>query len=133
MREFTFEAGHESEFQWLHLVVLETLLGATVHRLLAVEQVRSRIPNITHIVDTELISSVIFRYEDVAFIGRLTNLHKTYSGIFQYLFYFFLMLVAYLDNNTRVLGKQELHEVVFLHLVEIDFHTTFYIGEAHFE
>ena len=69
----------------------------------------------------------------MTFVGRLTDFDIAYTGIFQYLLDFFLMLVAHLDNDTRVLGKQYLDEVLLFHLVEVDFHTAFYIGEAHFE
>ena len=98
-----------------------------------VEQVRSRVPYVAHVVDAELISGTVFFDEDVTLIGRLTNLHEAYTCVFEYLLHFVLVLVGYLNNDTRVFGKQYLDEVVFLNLVEADFHTAFYVGEAHFE
>ena len=80
-----------------------------------------------------MVSGIVLAYEDVALIGRLTDFDIAYTGIFQYLLDLFLALVADLDNDTRILGKQYLDEVLFLHLVEVDFHTALYIGEAHFE
>ena len=133
MRKFAFEFWHESKFNRLHLVVFKTFFGATVHGLFAVEQVRRRIPYITHIVDTELVGSVSFGYEDVAFVGRFTQLQVAYACVFQNLLHLFFVLVADLDNNTRIFCKQNLDNILFLHLVEADFHTAFHIGEAHFE
>ena len=69
----------------------------------------------------------------MTFVSRLTDFHITHTGIFQYLFNLFFVLVAYLDHDTRILGKQNFHKVVFLHFVEVDLHTTFYISETHFK
>ena len=80
-----------------------------------------------------MVSGIVLAYEDVAFISRLTDFDIANTGIFQYLLDFFLVLVANLDNNTRILGEQYFDEVLLLHLVEIDFHTALYIGKAHFE
>ena len=117
----------------MHLIVFETFLCAAVHRLFAVEQVRRRIPYVTHIVNTELISSVALRYQDMTFVGRFTQFHESYACIFQNLFHFFFMLVADLDHDTRIFCKQNLDDILFLHLVEADFHTAFNVGEAHFQ
>ena len=67
----------------LHLIVFETFLGAAVHRLFAVEQVRRRIPYITHIVNTELISGVALGNQNMTFVGRFTQFHEAYAGVFQ--------------------------------------------------
>ena len=82
-QEFTFESGHESEFNRLHLVVFETFLCAAVHRLFAVEQVRRRIPDITHIVNAELISSVALRYQDIDVYKRqaLDRIHNESKSV----------------------------------------------------
>ena len=69
----------------------------------------------------------------MTFVSRFTQLHIAYAGIFQNLLHFILMLVADLDNDTRIFSKQNLNDILFLHLVEADFHTAFYIREAHFE
>ena len=69
----------------------------------------------------------------MAFVSRFTQLYIAYAGVFQNLLHFILMLVADLDNNTRVFCKQNLDDIFFLHLVEADFQTAFYIREAHFE
>ena len=117
----------------MHLIVFKTCFCATVHRLFAVEQVRRRIPYVTHIIDTKLVSSTVFRYQNVAFVSRFTQLYIAYACIFQNLLHFILMLVADLDNDTRIFSKQNLNDILFFHLVEADFHTAFYIREAHFE
>ena len=117
----------------MHLVVLETFLGATVHRLFAVEQVRGRIPDITHIIDAELVGGIVLGYQNVTFVSRFTQFHETYTCIFQNLLHFILMLVADLDNDTRIFCKQNLNDILFLHIVKADFHTAFYVRETHFE
>ena len=127
MRELAFKFRHERKLHRLHLVVFKALLGAAVHGLLAVEQVRSRIPYVAHVVDAELVGSSVLGEEDVAFVGRLTDLHEAYACVFQYPLDLFFTFVAHLDHDTRILGKQKFHEVVFLHLVETDFHTAFHV------
>ena len=69
----------------------------------------------------------------MAFVGRLANLHEAHAGVFEYLLHFVLVLVGHLDDDTRVFGKEYLDEVVFLNLVEADFHTSLHVREAHLE
>ena len=73
--------------------------------MLAVEQVRGRIPDIAHIIYAELVSGIVFAYEDMAFVGRCTYLDVTYAGVFQNLLDFFLVLIADLDNDTRIFSE----------------------------
>ena len=69
----------------------------------------------------------------MTFVCRFAKLHVAYARIFQNLLHCFLILIAHLDNDTRILCKQNLDEVLFLDFIQIDFHTAFHIGEAHFE
>ena len=43
------------------------------------------------------------------------------------------MSIAYLDDNTWVLGEESLDDVGICDVVEVDLHTTLYIGECHLE
>ena len=44
------------------------------------------------------------------------------------------MLVAHLDDNAGVLGKQRLHDVAVLaDVVQVDVHTALGIGKAHLQ
>ena len=69
----------------------------------------------------------------MTFVGRFTQFHEAYAGVFQNLLHFLFMFVADLDNDTRIFSKQDLDDILFLHLVEADFHTAFNVGETHFQ
>ena len=69
----------------------------------------------------------------MAFVCRFTEFHITYACIFQDLLYCFLMLVTHLNNDTRILCKQNLDKVLLLDFIQVDFHTALHIGKAHFK
>ena len=69
----------------------------------------------------------------MTFFCRNTDFDITYTRIFQNLLNFRFVFVGYLNDNTRIFRKQNLHDVVTLNLIEVDFHTTFSIGKAHFQ
>ena len=69
----------------------------------------------------------------MTFFGRFTQLDVTYTGIFENLLHFRFVFVGYLDDNTRIFGKQHFYDVMVCKLVEADFHTAIHIGEAHFQ
>ena len=69
----------------------------------------------------------------MTFVRRFTQLDEAYAGIFEDFLHFVFVLVADLDNDTRVFRKQNLHDIRFLHLVKFDFQATFYVGKAHFK
>ena len=71
--------------------------------------------------------------QNVTFFSRNTNLHITNTCIFQDLLDFCFVFVCYLNHYTRIFGKQNLHDIVALDLVKVDFHTAFCIGETHFQ
>ena len=43
------------------------------------------------------------------------------------------VLVGHLNDDTGILGKEQLDQVVLAKFVETDFHTAFGIGKTHFE
>ena len=43
------------------------------------------------------------------------------------------MIIAYLDNHARILGKQCLHHVFAIHVVEVDAHTAIFVSETHLQ
>ena len=85
--------------------------------MFTVEQVRGSIPYVAHIVDTELVSNPVFRYQNVAFVGWLTQFDEAYTGIFQDFFHLFFMFIGNLDHDTRILGKENFYHIVFFHFV----------------
>ena len=133
LRQLAGEFRSEGQFQRLLLVVLETLAGTAVEALLAVEQVGRRIPYVAQVVDAELIGGTVLADQDVAFFAGDTQLDIADTGIFEDFLHFRSVLVGYLDDDTRIFGEEGLHDVVFLQLVEIDLHTAFRVGKAHFE
>ena len=115
------------------LVVLETLLGASVHALLTVEQVGGVVPDIAQVIDAELVGGILVLYEDVTLVRRFAQLHVAHTGIFENLLHLILVLVTHLDDNTGVLGKENLHEVVLLDFVQADVQAAFGVGKAHLQ
>ncbi|MPN07287.1 hypothetical protein SDC9_154553 [bioreactor metagenome] len=69
----------------------------------------------------------------MAFVGRLTYFHETYSGFLQQFADLILMLVFHLNHDTRIFGKQNLNNIFFFQLVEAYFHTPFNVGKTHFK
>ena len=59
--QLTGECLVELILQRLHLVVLETIAGTDVTALFYIQFIRGLIPNITHIVDAEVILNALFR------------------------------------------------------------------------
>ena len=98
------EAVVELDFQRLLLIVVASLLCATVEALLAVEQVRSVIPHVAQRVDVECMFEVALLYDDGAGLWRrITYLGISYSLLVHELGELFLVLVGYLNDNARVL------------------------------
>ena len=71
--------------------------------------------------------------EDVAFVCGRTEFDVAHASLFQYLLHFVLVLVAHLDDYTRIFGKEDFHEVFLFNLVQVYLESAFHIGKAHFE
>ena len=69
----------------------------------------------------------------MAFVCRFTQFNETDTCIFKDFLHFVLMLVADLNNDTRIFGEQNLHDICLFHFIKADFQTAFYVGKAHFE
>ena len=113
----------------LHLIVLETVSGTNASALLYIQLIRRFVPYVTHIVDTEVILDAFFRYQYVALVGRFGDDGETYASFFHQLFE--CLFVLYLNQDTRILGKQDLHDIALGDLIQVDIQTTLYVGEAH--
>ena len=134
MRELTGEVLVELHLYRLVLVVLETLGSTAVEALLAVEQIGGLVPHIAQFVNVEGELLLIFLHYECTTVGSgVANLGETYAGIFQELLQLELMLVRYLDDDTRILGKQVLDDVAASQVVKVDMHTSTGIGEAHLQ
>ena len=119
------------ELERLHLVVLEAVAGASIPTLLAIQLIGRFIPNITHIVDAEVILDTILGNQDMPFVRRFRNLCEFHSGFVHQ--FFKGLLVFYLNQDTRIFSEENLDDVFFLNLVQVYFQTTFHIGKAHFQ
>ena len=113
----------------LHLIVLETVSGTNASALLYIQFIRRFVPYVTHIVDAEVILDAVFRYQYMALVGRFGDDGETYASFFHQLFE--CLLVLYLNQDTRILGKQDLHDITLGDLIQVDIQTTLYVGEAH--
>ena len=127
------------------LVVLKALSSLAVEALLSVEEVRGRIPYIAQLVDVEVEYQFARSYlciwyrsvrdclgnSNLALCTRSTYLAVTNAGILQNLLHAGSIAVANLYYDTRVLGKEHLHDVAFLYLVEVDVKTTLGVCKTH--
>ena len=134
MCEATSEVAVELHLDRLLLIVLETLLGLAVETLLAVEQVRSLIPNVAQGIDIEGLLCVTCLHNDAAAVlYRIADLGIADTHILHEVLKVLLVVVAHLNNDTWVLSEESLHDVaISADIVQIDMHAALGIGEAHF-
>ena len=76
-----------------------------------------------------MILDTVFRNQDMTFGSRLGNFRKAHSGFLHQFFKRFLLF--YLKDNPRILGKENLHHIRFVDLIQIHLQTTFHIGKTH--
>ena len=69
--------------------------------------------------------------QDVTLVGRTGNDGATDTRFAHQLFESLALLHLYQD--TRILGEENLDDVLFCQRIEIDFQTTLYVGEAHLQ
>ena len=111
-----------------------TCVGASVHALVAVEQVRSLVPYVAHCVDVELVCEVALAYlQRACAYSRLTYHGVAYAVVVHYGLEFFGILVGNLNDNAGVLSHKNLNHVVAANLLQVDVHAALCVGEAHFE
>ena len=68
-----------------------------------------------------------------AFGVWIANACETNAIVFQESPYFVVVFVGNLNDDTWIFGKQLAHNVVALHIVQVDVQTTFRICKSHFE
>ena len=75
-----------------------------------------------------------YHHNAPAVLHGVANLGKANALFLHEVFELLLMLVAHLDDNAGVLGKQRLHDVAVLaDVVQVDVHTALGIGKAHLQ
>ena len=84
-------------------------------------------------IDAKLIGCAVLFYQDVALVSGLTDLQIAYACFIKECLERSLILIAHLYDNTGIFSEENLHEVCFLELVEVDAETAFRISEAHFK
>ena len=67
----------------------------------------------------------------MTFVCWFSNTGKAYAVFFQQLFYLFL--ISYLNQDTRIFGKQNLNNIFFGNCIQVNFKSAFNIGKAHFQ
>ena len=117
MLELASKFGVNVEFKRLLLIILVTLLSATIEALLRVEEVRCLVPNVTQVVNAKLVSSIAKRYHNLTLFSWCTNLNIAYASLIEQFFKGLLMLVGHLNDNARIFGKEYAHKVVRLKLI----------------
>ena len=118
----------------LVLIVVAALACAAVEALVAVKEVRSLIPCIAECVDVECMCVFVLLDDDCALCrSGITDLCIADAIVLHICAELLLILVAYLDNHTRVLSEEHLDDVVTCEVVEVDVHTALTVGEAHLE
>ena len=135
MSKCALEVLIELHLDRLFLIVLEALLSLAVEALLTIEQVRSLVPNVAEGVDVEgLLLIASLHHDGAAVLNGITNLSKANTSIFHKLLELSLVLVTHLDDYTRILSEECLHDITFLaDVVQVDVHTALRVGEAHLE
>ena len=133
LAEFACEAWQEVPFEWLLAVVFIAFFRLTIEALLAVEQITACIPNITKVINAKLILCSSLFHEDVSLFARTADVNITDSCSLKELLDLRAILVGNLNHDARVLCKEELHQVVAFHLVEVYLESAFCICEAHFQ
>ena len=129
------ESFREFHLQRLYLIVRKAFLRLAVEALLTVEQVAGLIPHVAQVVDVEGVFLIASLHNQLASVlNRIANLGKTDATILEELTQFELMLVFHLDDDTRILGKECLHDVaVGTNIVQVDVHSTPIVGETHLQ
>ena len=133
MAELAGEVLGELDLKRLVLVVLKALVGTAVHALLAVEAVRGSVPDVAQLVDIQRLFEVTLADADATVARGRTYINISYSGFVHQFLELFFVLGADLYNDTRVLSKENLHDVVCLEVDEVDLHTALGVGEAHLQ
>ena len=111
---------------------METFARHTVHTLVSVEQIRGTIPCVAQHVNIEIMAELLFHNRNLAVLRRrIANLGKADSTVFEKLFQLVFMLIAHLDNYSRVLCKQRFYDVIARYIVQIDMQSARRIGESH--
>ena len=80
-----------------------------------------------------MLIAIVDKLNLTAVRNRIANLCEAYPCIVEECLQLVLMVVANLNDNTRILSKESLDNVSRLKVVEVDVHTALCIGEAHLE
>ena len=131
LRVFTCEAGGHLPHERLLLVVVEALLCFAVLALVCVHEIAALIPHVAQSIDVEGVCLAAFLHADAARSRGLTYIYITHTGILERLLYLRAVGVCHLNDNTWILGKQYLHDVLVLYLVELYGDTVCCVCEAH--
>ena len=120
-------------FDGLFLIVLKTLLRHAVERLLGVEAVRSRVPDVAQLVDVEIAVATTLLHYNLTLLNGLTYFHEAHTCLVQQILHGLLVGVLHLNNHTGILRKEQLHRVALVDAVEVDFDTALLVSKCHFQ
>ena len=92
------------------------------------------VPHVAQLVDIELMfPSVLLNLYRAAVGYGIANLGIADAVLLEELAQFHLVLVAHLNHDTGILGKQRAHHVIIFEVMEVDVQTALHVGERHLE
>ncbi len=110
--ERALEVGIELHLERLLLIVVPTLARHVVHALMLVEEVRRVVPRVAQGVDVEGVLPTVLHHHDLTVVGRrIGNLCEADAIVLEVFLQLTLVGIGDLDDDTRVLGKEHLHNV----------------------
>ena len=101
--------------------------------MLAVEEVGCAIPYVAEVVDEEHLFVIAVGDSECAFVADFTDVLECYAGLVERFLNSVKLRVCNLKHDSRVFGKEYLHHVGIVELVEADVHTTLDVTEVHFK
>ena len=103
-------------------------------KLVAVEEIGGLVPDVAQAVDIQfLLEGAIAKAQHATLGSGLGDAGIAHAALLQEVAHLVGMLVAHLDDDTRVLGEKLAHHVVALDVVEVDAETALHIGKRHLQ
>ena len=115
----------------LVLVVGKALVGLLRSTLLAVEDMRRLVPYVTKCVDVEGLDKLTLAYAHRALVTGIADLCDSHTCLLHQ--FLERLAVLHLQHHARILGKENLHQILLGQTREVDAETAFGVGECHFE
>ena len=127
------ESGVEMGVERLLLIVFKAFFCLTVETLFGVEKVRSAVPNVTQPVNVEGVRLAVLFDKDAAFGTGAADGGKGNALSCEQRLKCTPLRIAHLNEQSRIFGKEDFHQVVVGKGIELQRQTAFDVGKTHFE